>query len=221
MPTALSSLLPSSTPTASPLRTTGNKSLGKNEFLKLLVTQLKNQDPMNPANAEDFAAQLAQFSGLEQLLEINSGLAQLAGATAQSLLSQQTALAAGMIGRTAMTAGTEMSVDATGVARVAVELSSPAQHVTVRLVDSSGRVLETREFQNVGKGRQNLAWQPAAQLTPGIYTWTVDATDANGKPMPARQLMTGVVDGLAFENGQVKLRINGATVAMEDLLEVS
>jgi len=220
MPTALSSLLPSSTPTASPLRTTGNKSLGKNEFLKLLVTQLKNQDPMNPANAEDFAAQLAQFSGLEQLLEINTGLAQLSSASAQNLLSQQTALATGLIGRTATTAGNSMSVDATGAAQVAVELPAQAERVTVRLLDSNGHVLETREFQGVGKGKQTLSWQPAAQLAPGKYTWTVDAKDANGQAIPARQIMTGTVAGVAFENGQVKLRINGVTVAMDELIEV-
>jgi flagellar basal-body rod modification protein FlgD len=113
-----------------------------------------------------------------------------------------------------------MSVDATGAARVGVELPSQAAHVTVSVVDSAGRVLETRDFQNVGKGKQTLAWQPATPLAAGSYTWTVTATDTAGKSIPARQLMTGTVTGVAFEDGQVKLRINGLTVPMEELIEV-
>ncbi|NLT67882.1 MAG: hypothetical protein GXX84_14865 [Acidobacteria bacterium] len=54
-----------------------SKELGKTEFLKLLVTQLQNQDPMNPVNNEQFISQLATFSSLEQLISINEGVTKL------------------------------------------------------------------------------------------------------------------------------------------------
>jgi flagellar basal-body rod modification protein FlgD len=58
-----------------------NKSFGMNQFLQLLVTQLKNQDPMNPSDSQQFVAQLATFSSLEQLISINQGITKLAGDT--------------------------------------------------------------------------------------------------------------------------------------------
>ncbi len=66
-------------PTVSGTNTNSTKELGKDEFLKLLVTQLQNQDPMNPVDNEQFIAQLATFSSLEQLISINKAVTKLAG----------------------------------------------------------------------------------------------------------------------------------------------
>lgn len=62
---------------------TGTLAVDKTDFLNLLVTQLKNQDPLNPVNSQDFVAQLATFSSLEQLIDINKAVTKLAGSTDQ------------------------------------------------------------------------------------------------------------------------------------------
>lgn len=62
---------------------TGTPSVSQTEFLNLLVAQLKNQDPLNPVNSQDFVAQLATFSSLEQLIQINKAVTKLAGSTDQ------------------------------------------------------------------------------------------------------------------------------------------
>ena len=71
-----------SDPAVSTTKSTGSQELGKTEFLKLLVTQLENQDPMNPIDNQEFIAQLATFSSLEQLISINSAVTKLAGGSA-------------------------------------------------------------------------------------------------------------------------------------------
>jgi flagellar basal-body rod modification protein FlgD len=70
--------------TSSAKSSTGSEELGKTEFLKLLVTQLQNQDPMNPVDNQEFIAQLATFSSLEQLISINDGVTKLAGGSTKT-----------------------------------------------------------------------------------------------------------------------------------------
>jgi flagellar hook assembly protein FlgD len=67
---------------------TFSKELGKSEFLELLVTQLQNQDPMNPMDNQAFITQLATFSSLEQLMSINQGVTKLAGASSEAAASE-------------------------------------------------------------------------------------------------------------------------------------
>ncbi len=70
--------------TLSAKSSSGSQEIGKTEFLKLLVTQLQNQDPMNPVDNQEFIAQLATFSSLEQLISINNGVTKLAGGPTQT-----------------------------------------------------------------------------------------------------------------------------------------
>ena len=100
-------------------------SLGKSEFLELLVTQLKNQDPLDPVTNEDFVAQLAQFSSLEQLVSLNSNMASMVSL-------QQVAQASALIGKTVAWMDSE-SNEQTGVVS-AVTLTSDG--ITLKVGDS-------------------------------------------------------------------------------------
>ncbi len=200
--------------------TGGNGVLGKEEFLRLLVTQLKHQDPLNPMEGTQFATQLAQFSSLEQLITLNAKLDAQAGATAAGALTGQMGLAASLLGRTVVAEGSSMAVDGTGTAKVAVDLPGPAQTVTVRLRDSAGNEIARKDFNAVPGGRQTLTWRPDG-VAPGTYSYDVEVTGRDGNAMTARPLVVGIVDGVFLERGQVVLRLGGATVRLDHLMEIS
>lgn len=221
MPTPIKSLLPGATPDPQPIADTGSsKKLGKQDFLQLLVAQLKNQDPMNPMQGAEFSAQLAQFSSLEQLTELNKGFDGLVGAVNNQTRLSQTTMGVGLIGQNAVGEGTMMAVDANGTARATIELPASAKSVTVHLLDSMGNVIESRDFNQLSPGRQELAWQ-AKSAKAGNYSYAVDATGLDGKAVLPRQLVSGPVKGIAFKDGKVLLDIGGMQVPMDGLIEIS
>src|SRR3954462_6841171 len=117
--------------------------LGKNEFLKLLVAQMKNQDPMNPSSGDQMAAQLAQFSSLEQLQNINSTLETQTSNGAGIIESIQTSAALGTGGKTVVANGDGVEVPAGADAtKISVHATIPAGggKATLKILDDSGKV---------------------------------------------------------------------------------
>ncbi|NOT10181.1 MAG: flagellar biosynthesis protein FlgD [Gemmatimonadales bacterium] len=194
--------------------------LGKEDFLKLLITQLKNQDPLNPVQGAEFSAQLAQFSALEQMTEINSGITNLAKSFGGNAQASQVAFAAGLVGREVVVAGNTTTVDANGMARATVELLGPAGSVTVQLMNAAGQVVDTQAFGATSGGRQTLTWRPDPALPAGPYSWKVTAVGRDGVAVAAKQLVVGSVDGLELVGGKVMLRVGGALVPADELLEI-
>lgn len=221
MPTPILSLLPGGQTEQQTIAATGSaKKLGKQDFLQLLVAQLKNQDPMNPMQGAEFSAQLAQFSSLEQLTELNKGFDGLVGAVNGQSKLAQTTMGANLVGRNAVAEGTMMGVDGNGAAKATVELPQSARSVTVYLLDSMGNVIESKEFNELPPGRQAFTWQ-ARTAKPGNYSYAVEATGLDGKAIQPRQLVSGRIDGLFFQDGKVLLGIGGSKVPMDGLLEIS
>src|SRR5437763_9799598 len=97
--------------------------MGKDEFMKLLITQMKNQDPMNPMQGDQMASQLAQFSSLEQLTNINETLTGQAGSQSVLLGALQTGSAIGTIGHTVVAAGNQLQLGNGGATSVTANVS--------------------------------------------------------------------------------------------------
>ncbi|MEX1055960.1 MAG: flagellar hook capping FlgD N-terminal domain-containing protein, partial [Rhodothermales bacterium] len=132
---APSSIPPGTTPESS------GSALGKNEFLRLLVAQISNQDPLNPMQGHEFAAQLAQFSSVEQLMNIGDVLTkngELNGLLAQSVNS---GVASGLIGKSIETKGNQINWSGEGVSELNFKLADSAQSVTVTIRDKVGNVI--------------------------------------------------------------------------------
>jgi flagellar basal-body rod modification protein FlgD len=139
-----------------------NDVLGKDAFLKLLVTQLQNQDPLNPLDDKEFIAQLAQFSSLEQMTNISSGIAALTEKTArQDMLS-----AVNYIGKEVTASGDAMSKIGTYVTPVYFTLSGTAAEVYANVYDANNNLVRTEKFTSMQAGEFE-------------YTW--DGKDYNGK----------------------------------------
>lgn len=194
--------------------------LGKDEFLRLLTVQLAHQDPLDPISNEAFVAQLAQFSALEEMQNMNQGLA------ASQLLetSINNSLAASLIGRDVRAASDTLRIEGDGPAEFYVGLTQPAR-VTVAIDDSSGRTVRTLDMGALPAGDNRIVWDGKGDdgetLGAGNFRIRITAVDAAGNPVVADSATTGNVSGLRFFDGRTFLIIDGREVPLEDVVEIS
>ena len=114
----------------------GNSILGKEEFLQLFIAQLKNQDPMNPMDSQDLSAQLAQFSSVEQLMQMNEKLSAQAEAGNAMTIAINSNVALGAIGRGIVAASDMVPVTGDGTEEITLALPQDGE-VTLRIFDAA------------------------------------------------------------------------------------
>lgn len=194
--------------------------LGRDDFLNLLVTQLQYQDPLNPMDSTDFTAQLAQFSSLEQLTNMNEQLEALA--TAQSSLNNTQAVA--YIGHSVLTKGSGTQVADGRGELLHVSLEAPAAKVFVSIYDVSGALRSTFTTDAMAAGRGTIAWDgtdmDSNPLPNGNYRFEVAAVDAAGEEIGVSPMNSGLVSGVAFQDGVAKLVVNGQFIPLGSVVEV-
>ena len=198
---------------------TGKNIVSKDEFLKLLTAQLKAQNPLNPMDSTGFTAQLAQFSSLEQLTNINSGL--------KDMLSSQTSLqntmTTSLIGKKVKVAGNTVHLN--GQANMQYSLPGDAAKVTVSIFDTTGSLVRQQDISGQSAGEHSVVWdgkdKNGAVSPSGQYSFSIDAVDGTGKALTAVPLSYGTVTSVAFENNLTYLSIDGTKlVQLGDILEI-
>ena len=174
--------------------------LGKSDFLNLLIAQLQNQDPLKPLESTEFTAQLAQFTSLEQLTNINSNLQQLQHS--QSLMQDNQAV--DLIGKMIDVRGNRLSIKEGAAGEIHFDLKAPARAVLVNIYDSNGNYVRTVESQFMGAGENTLLWDGKDQfgylLPDGRYTYEVMAADGDGRPIDAVPYVSSQVTGVSYED---------------------
>ena len=189
--------------------------MGKDDFLKMLIAQLKNQDPLNPLDGTNFAAQLAQFSSLEQLQNMNTHLTALTS----SLSSTNNSQMVGLIGNAVVANGNSITVSG-ATTKLAYNLSKSVSQGTIKINDSQGNLVQTLSFGSQQAGSNTMNWNTSS-VKPGTYTFSVSALDSKGNPVAANTMTTGLVSGVTFQNGVPYLSVNGQNVAFGDILYIT
>ena len=212
-------------------------SMGKDDFLKLLITQLQMQDPLNPQDPAEFTSQLTQFSNLEQMIGMNGSIAALKDQMIESLSSLQLLQAASnntqavsLIGKDVLFEGDTLQVkdgEAQNVRFYAPEdlhntqatIYSPA---AVSPENPSG-LIRTVDLGTVGTGVRSYDWSTLGVEPPpdGKYTIKVTALNPAGTDVTVPTLTTGRVTGVAFEAGQTYLDAGDQRVALGDVFSVT
>ncbi|HET9958234.1 MAG TPA: FlgD immunoglobulin-like domain containing protein [Polyangiaceae bacterium] len=201
---------------------TGDKALGRDAFLKLLVAQLRHQDPLKPQDDSAFVAQLAQFSSLEQTMGINDRLDTL------SMQSQglQNSQVVGLVGKQATVRGNVVTTDGSGGGvPLAFTLDGAAEKSTVTVRDSNGNVVRTLEVGKRSAGVVRLTWDgrnDAGTVQPeGSYSIAVSAANEAGGAVSVSQSTKGTVQSVSFDKGYPVLHLDsGVNVPVSDLLQV-
>jgi flagellar basal-body rod modification protein FlgD len=197
----------------------GPGGLGKEDFLTLLVTQLRYQDPLDPLDAQDFASQLAQFTAMEQQLLTNDLLETQIAMNEVALIAEQNSVAIGMIGSTIVAEGN--SVQITGGGDAAWIATSQAASVRIDIVDEFGEVVGSLNatVPDAGVHRIDLSGVGSG-LAPGQYSMRLHAlNDTQGSVLTP--LLSGVVQGVRWgETGPVVV-VGGKEISLAGILEIT
>ncbi len=189
-----------------------------NRFLNLLVTQLKNQDPLDPMDASEFTSQLVQFASVEQQIYQNANLEKM-------LNLQQTSQVADMVsylGTTIEAKGDTLNME-NGTADFSYGLESNAETVSVSIRNSDGLIVATLEGATK-TGEHKMTWDGKNDLgtvqPDGAYTIIVSAKDRAGNLQDVSQTVFGRVTGAGADNGKVTLSMGDVEVDMDNVLSV-
>ncbi|MBI3327982.1 MAG: flagellar hook assembly protein FlgD [Nitrospinae bacterium] len=211
------------TSSASPDRlvpATRSKELGKDDFLQLLVTQLRHQDPLHPMDGTQFTAQLAQFSSLEQLTRMQSSL----GDVLIAQMSTANLAATSLLGKTIKAAGDSVSVKDGKASPISYTLAQAAASVSIQIYDAKGVLVRTITKGSQPAGDQQIAWDATDDqgktVPEGAYTVKAVATGPKGETVGITVYQTGKVSGVTYQGGVAYLLLGQQKVQMGQILEV-
>ena len=199
---------------------TSDRMMAKDDFLKMLTMQLRYQDPMNPMSNDQFAAQLAQFSSLEALNNINDNI------QTQILMNQSmnNSFMINMIGKDVQSYGNTLRFDGDSV-NIDFQLYADAQNVVVRIYDDTGKEVATLNENNMRVGDRKITWDGKTRngevANYDTYSFVVEATNKDGHRIPVETMNNGVVSGITYEGGMPYLIVNGAYVSIRDIISIN
>ena len=207
--------------TKTTVKAAADEAMGKDDFLKLLIAQLSAQDPLDPMGAQDFSAQLAQFSALEQMTNVNTNLE-----TIQKLeTALQNTSSVNLIGKTVESHGNAFNHVSGASDVLAYSLDRNAESIRIDIYDSSGKEIDLVKLGNQGQGKNTVSWNgndPQGNPVPvGTYSFTVSAEDTSGMPIQVDTFSSGLVTDVVFGEDEIYAVVNGKELPISTIKRVS
>ena len=198
-------------PTTAPATTKNSKELGQDDFMKLLVAQMKNQDPNNPTDNGAFLAQIAQFSMVNGIDKLGTSF----DSVATSMSSTQAMQAAGLVGRQVLTETNTAWLQEDQPLGGMTEIPEFADGLNIQVRDNYGKLVKTLSTQNFHAGDYAFNWDGTNELdeaqSPGEYSITATAL-VNGKHLALPVQLYNTVESVTLErNNQIQLELDNKT----------
>ncbi len=194
--------------------------LGEEDFLSLMMTQMKHQDPLSPMDTNQFMDQITQMNTVKQLMSANEKLDQLT----VGITSINNESAVNLVGHEVVAHGDSFLHEAGSSEELVFELGTEAKEAVVTITNESGTVVDTIELGELGAGEHQVTWSGrnagGGRAPEGNYKYSIDAVDENGQPVGVATFVTGLVEELRFVNGQPMLFIDGQEVGLGAILRV-
>lgn len=192
--------------------------MGKDEFLKLLTFQLQHQDPMNPMDQSKMTGELAQFSQLEQLSNLNKKFDD----ANKTKGIEDKFYAASFVGKKVVTTGSTINIKNSGdPGDVLFKLDGDASKVMIRILDEKNNIMGEIWKDGMSEGSHQVTWDGVAldgsPAVKGSYRAQVKAWDNQGNEVFAKTEATGVVQSVTFDEGEPVLTVNGQKVYLRDV----
>ena len=196
------------------------KDLDREAFLKLLVAQLKHQDPLEPMEDVEFIGQLTQFSNLEQVMKTNDKLDDLSVATGAQISSQ----AINMAGRTVVVPGDQLTLGEEGDVELKVEVPSTIVGGEVAISNESGSIVRRISINPSNAGRGSVVWDGrdlnGERMPPGDYSVRAVGVTPSGSELEMGVLAPAKVDAVVWQDGVPMLRLFDRLVPLSSVREV-
>ena len=199
-----------------------NGQLGQQDFLKLMTTQLNNQDPTNPMDNSQFLAQIAQFASVSGIQDMQNSVKQLT----DSLISNQTMQAASLVGHQVVAAGSNAVLGTNGVLSGAVDLSQSTNSLVVGIYDGAGQLVKKMNLGAQGKGLLPIAWDGVTDNgindPAGLYQIKAEA-NINGAAQSMSTYVASGIDSVMVDPATQQLLLNtssGESVKMSDVKQI-
>jgi flagellar basal-body rod modification protein FlgD len=198
-------------------KTTG---LNKDDFMQLFITQLKNQDPLNPTDSSAMVAQMAQLTQVEQAYNTNTNLQNLLSA----INSQSNMTAVSYIGKTITAQGSQIQLTSGVASQLGFSLPNVAEQVQVTIADASGKIVRVLNGGTSSAGERNLTWDGlngnGVQSPSGTYTFAVTGFKSDGSKFDGTPLIKAVVTGVKMDQGSPVLQTGGIDVPLANVTKV-
>jgi flagellar basal-body rod modification protein FlgD len=214
-----SAITPTPTVASAAASTVTAKTMASNfdQFLQLLTTQLKNQNPLDPLDTNQFTQQLVQFAQVEQQISMNQQLTTLISLQQTTQATQ----AIGLVGAT-VTVGGDTAQLRNGIASWSFTPSKTAT-ATVTIKDATGQTAYSGSY-TVQPGQQNFSWDGkgnnGAQWADGKYTMSIVAKDSAGQSVAISTVVSGVVDSVDVAQTPPLLSIGGQTYTLDQIKSI-
>ena len=199
------------TPTASPM---GKLASDMTMFLKLLTTQMQNQDPLDPMDTSEYTQQLVQFSQVEQSIQQNKTLTDIL----DRLSGQDLISASSLVGKGATFDSPLAGLRDGEPARWTYDAASTPEKMVATITDSAGKKVATIPLDQPGGA---IAWDgtrtSGGTAPAGVYTLSISASDSNGRAIPVTIKANAMIDEATIDGDEVVLRGNGASYSFAAL----
>lgn len=193
-----------------------NDELGQDAFLQLLVTQLSNQDPLSPEENGDFIAQLAQFSSVEGITNLNESVSDMAG----SLKSSQALQASSLVGRSVRLPTENTQLSPQGDIKGDIDLPAATQQINIRVYDDAGQLVGNKTITGGANGDKS-----SKVISPGKvdFTWDGAMTDGSQAPpgryrVEAEALMNGATSRVGTN---LNANVDSVTLGQGDNISIN
>lgn len=188
--------------TATPTTSAKNAAETQDRFLKLLVAQMNNQDPLNPMDNAQVTSQMAQIQQVTSLSTLDTSIKSLGTQLGQMQALQSVSL----VGREVSVPGDRMQV-VNGVAEASFELDGAAKNVKLEILGPAGNVIDTQQLGAQGQGRQTFSWNAAALVSEGSEVrYRITATNGT-TPVPATTFANDKVTAVYSDSSGLKLQL--------------
>jgi flagellar basal-body rod modification protein FlgD len=203
------------------IRTTGDDKMGKDSFMKMMIAQMKHQDPTNPMQSHELAAQLAQFSSVEQLQNVNQSLDEMKAGQKPTESFQ----ALNFIGKA-------VSGDSSKLVRVkgdkthdfSYTLGGDAKEAKFKVRNSAGEIIRTVDLKELKQGANSFTWNGmddrGSAAPAGEYQFFLEATAANGQKLGVKTDFEGIISGLNYTPEGPVLLVGTQSVKLKDVKKI-
>ncbi len=205
---------------ASNTTTYGGQDLDRDAFMSLLTTQMQNQDPLSPMANEEFIAQLATFSSLEQLMGLNT----MVQSVSLGINSLNNAAMVDLVGQSVVAEGDTFAFDGESQ-ELMFDAESTTTSTTVTIYDEDGSVVFSEDIGAMEEGESSWTWdgtdQDGQPVEEGTYTFEVTGVDADGEDVEITELIHGIIDEMDFSSGSPEPSVDGIAVDLSALVRLT